>query len=123
MGVPLRGNEDEGSVVVADVLGEVHVGLDTLSLDVGEGTAENRDVVVTLKLEGKVFARVGEVGATPLKRSVVVSNVVVEVELRVNHFAILVGALAHQDVAVLELNVLGAHVEVDHDDGGMCMER
>jgi hypothetical protein len=113
----LRVGKDENAVVVANCLGKVQVALDALSIDVGEGGTEDGHGVVALEAQGNVLARARKVLATPLERAVVVANVVVEVEARVDLLAVFVGALADEDVAVLELNVLGAKVEVDHDDG------
>jgi hypothetical protein len=50
----------------------------------------------------------------PGEATIIVSDVVVEVETRLNHIAVTVAALGDEDVAVLKLNVLGAKVEVDH---------
>lgn len=50
----------------------------------------------------------------PGEATIIVADVVVEVETRLNHLAFTVAALGDEDVTVLELNVLGAKVEVDH---------
>lgn len=50
----------------------------------------------------------------PGEAAIIVADVVVEVETRLDHLAVSVAALGDEDVTVLELNVLGAKVEVDH---------
>ena len=51
----------------------------------------------------------------PYEGAVVVSNIVVEIELRVHVIAFPVADLGVEDVAVLEGDVLGTEVKVRHD--------
>lgn len=110
------------------MLGEVEVGLVLLAIEVAELGTENGDVVIALEGEFDVLSRVGEVWqisvsnrgdvrlgnltlTTPLEGAVVVANKTVEVNLSINFLAVSVGELALEDVAVVELKVLGAKVE------------
>lgn len=52
--------------------------------------------------------------AAPLEGAIIVSDVVVQIEARLFIIAVYVGELGDQDVAILEGNVLGAEVKVNH---------
>jgi hypothetical protein len=107
-------NEDKRTAVVTNALGKVDVGLNGVTLVGVQVGTENRDTIVALEVEGDVGSRAGEALTTPLESTIVVADVVVKIESRLDVLVLAVTALGVEDVAVLEPDVLGALVEVDH---------
>jgi hypothetical protein len=109
----LRGNVDESTVVVANALSKVDVGLNGVTVNGVEVSTEHRNVVIALHVERDIASRAREALATPVESTVVVANVVVEVKTRLLRLAISVVALSNEDVTVLELDIGRALVKVD----------
>lgn len=85
----------EVAIVVDDAFAQVDVASLTVALLIPEGSAEDRDVTVSLKREVDILCRMGEVLTVPEEMTVVVTNVVVEVDLSIVPLAMLCSSFVY----------------------------
>lgn len=121
----------EAAIVVGKALAQVKVGVVVLAVLPAETSSQNTDGPVTLDGDVDILGRVGKAGAVPckvtcrvgssalghvshseLRRTVVVANMIVQVDLRVDPLTVDSLEAATEDGAVLETDLLGSCEEV-----------